>query len=82
MEVDHEYAAQELDKDPEDDDDDDEYYTEDEDDREEFPEMISHGGQEYGGSVAQRVYTIMSSTNRCVPSFVLYNVFFILLIFS
>lgn len=67
MDVDHEYIAQGIaDNVPEDDDNDEDYYTEDEDDRGDFPEVISHEGGEYGRSLAQRAFKIMTSTNRCV----------------
>lgn len=63
MDIDYSYVAHEDAQGHADNEDD--YQTEDEDDSEGFMEMIPHEG---GRSVAQNVFTITSSTNKCVPS--------------
>lgn len=47
-----------------DDDSDSDFFSDDEDDLQEFPDPISHAGQEYGRGMAQKVYGIMTSTNK------------------
>lgn len=64
MDVDHEYVADGLDRDVQDDDGDSNFSSDDEDALAEFPDLISHAGQEYGKGMAKRAYAFMTSTNK------------------
>lgn len=65
MDVDHAYIAGSLENDVQDDDG-DSNFSDDEDALGEFPDMISHAGQEYGRGMARKAYAIMASTTKYV----------------
>lgn len=66
MDIDHTYVADNLENGIQDDDGDSEFASDDEDALEEFPDMISHAGHEYGRGMARKAYAIMASTTKYV----------------